>query len=130
VEDHFLPLRLAAEADGEIVVDLAEPVFAEQRPGDLGQLVGDRHQRPFRMAGDRAAVARRVVERVDLLVVPPVAGFDQPLVRPGPEQDVLAELGLARDFVSVLDRHRFSYPWTSTTIARPWPTPMQSVATP
>ncbi len=40
-DDDPLPLRLAGVLAGQVVVELAEPALAEQRPGDLGERLRD-----------------------------------------------------------------------------------------
>ncbi len=101
MEDHLLALRLAAKSGGEVEVGGADAVLAEQRAGDLGERIGDRHQRALRVAADRAAVLGEVVGRVDLLVVAAVAGDDQSLAWRAPERRALTHLGHPLDFVLV-----------------------------
>ena len=62
VDDDPLALRLALVLAGEVVVELAEPVLAEDRRGRLGQPLRERDQRLLRVPQPRRLVAR-VVER-------------------------------------------------------------------
>ena len=64
VDDDALTERLAGVLAGEVVIRLPHPLGAEQGAGDLGEVLGEHHQRPVRRPPLRASVVRPVVRRV------------------------------------------------------------------
>src|SRR5690625_47106 len=107
MHDDPLPLRLVIVLAGEVVVELADAILAQHRPGQLTEALRDEPERLLRVPQPGGRVLRAVGRAVNALVRHAVA-----------RQDEVCRV-----------RHR-PHPHASSTTANPWPTPMQIAASP